>query len=310
MVNRPTRVLVTGAAGQVGVDLVDTLHGVVPLGADPEFEPDGQRVSADEFEVLGISHRDLDLTNRDATERAVRLTRPDVIVHLAAYTQVDRAETEVELCYAVNAGATETLSLVAHDLGAHLIAISTDFVFDGAKGSAYVEDDTTNPPNVYGASKRAGELMCSSDDTVVRTSWVMGVRGKNVVHAIADRAKSGETVRFVNDQMGTVTLASDLARALATMVRARPGGVWHVANSGATTWFDIAAYAGSVLGREDDFVQPIATSDLQPPPLATRPSRSDLAIDKWVAAGWRALPEWRDGLARLLRDRDLREETP
>lgn len=308
--SRPTRVLVTGAGGQVGVDLVDTLHGVAPLGGDPAFDPDGQGVSADEFEVLGLSHHDLDLTDRDATQRALEMARPDVIVHLAAYTQVDRAETEVELCYAVNTGATETLSLLAHDLGAHLITISTDYVFDGAKGNAYVEDDTTNPLNVYGASKRAGELLCSNDDTVVRTSWVMGVRGRNVLHAIADRAKSGETVRFVNDQMGTVTLASDLARALTTMVRTRPGGVWHVANSGTTTWFDVAAYAGSVLGRDEDFAQPIATSDLQPPPLATRPSRSDLATGKWVAAGWRALPDWRDGVARLLRDRDLREETP
>ena len=95
---------------------------------------------------------------------------------------------------------------------------------------------------------------------------------------------SGETVRFVNDQMGTVTLASDLARALATMVRERPGGVWHVANSGTTTWFDVAAYVGTVLGRDDDFATPIATSELQPPRSPRDPSRSDLATGKWVAA--------------------------
>lgn len=305
---RPIRVLVTGAAGQVGVDLLDTLRAVSPLGADPSFQPDNVGVDSGEFEVLGLSHHDLDLTDRDATVRAVASTRPDVIVHLAAYTQVDRAETEVEACYAVNAGATETLSLAAHDVGAHLIAISTDYVFDGTKGVAYVEGDAANPLNVYGASKRAGELLCASDDTIVRTSWVMGVRGRNVLHAIAERAASGGTVRFVDDQTGTVTLASDLARALVTLVRARPGGVWHVANSEATTWFDVAAFAGSVLGRDNDFATPIATGDLEPAPLATRPARSDLSTQKWVDAGWLALPEWREGVTRLLRDRVFRTE--
>ena len=115
------------------------------------------------------------------------------------------------------------MSHAARDVGARLITISTDYVFDGTKGSAYVEYDETNPLNVYGASKREGELHCSSFDTVVRTSWVMGVRGKSVAHVIADRALSGATVRFVNDQMGTVTAASDLARALVTFVRESPG---------------------------------------------------------------------------------------
>lgn len=306
---RPTRVLVTGAAGQVGVDLLDVLRGGVPLGGDPDFAPDRERVGSDEFVVLGLTRHDLDLTDREATTRAVITTRPDVIVHLAAYTQVDRAETEPEVCYSVNAGATETLSLVAHEVGAHLIAISTDYVFDGAKGAAYVEDDVANPLNVYGASKRAGELLCSSDDTIVRTSWVMGVRGKNVLHVIAQRALSGETVRFVNDQTGTVTVASDLARSLVALVRSRPGGIWHVANSGTTTWYDIAAFAGSVLGRGDSFATPIATTDLVPTPLAVRPARSDLSTQKWTTAGYLSLPTWQDGVSRLLRDRAMLQAT-
>ena len=222
----PTRVLVTGASGQVGVDLVDILSGAIPLGADATFQPDGQPVGDDEFIVLALSRRDLDVTDRDAVAQAIDVSRPDVIVHLAAYTAVDRAENDVESCYAVNATATESLSIAAHDAGAHLITISTDYVFDGTKGTAYVEDDDANPLNVYGGSKLAGELLCSDEDTVVRTSWVMGVRGKNVLHVIADRAASGANVRFVNDQTGTVTLAADLARALVTMVRQRPGGVW------------------------------------------------------------------------------------
>lgn len=299
----PTRVLVTGASGQVGVDLVDILSGAIPLGADATFQPDGQKVEDDEFIVLALSRHDLDVTDRDAVAQAIDVARPDVIVHLAAYTAVDRAENDVENCYAVNATATELLSLAAHDAGAHLITISTDYVFDGTKGVAYVEDDDANPLNVYGGSKLAGELLCSDEDTVVRTSWVMGVRGKNVLHVIADRAASGANVRFVNDQTGTVTLAADLARALVTLVRHRPGGVWHVANTGTTTWFEVAQFAGTVLGREDTFASPIATSDLDPAPLATRPTRSDLSTAKWQAQSWQALPAWRDGVTRLLADR-------
>jgi len=304
-VNRATRVLVTGAAGQVGVDLLDVLDGVVPPGGDRSFQPDGRPVPEGEFEVLALSRPDLDVADADAVHRAVQAARPDVIVHLAAYTAVDRAETDESTCFAVNAAGTEAMSLAAKANGAHLIAISTDYVFDGNKGGAYVEDDATNPLSVYGASKRAGELLCSRDDTVVRTSWVMGVRGKNVAHVIAERALAGECVRFVNDQTGTVTVAGDLARVLATMVRERPGGLWHVANTGTTTWFDVALYIGEILGRDEEFATAIATSDLDPAPLATRPIRSDLSSDKY-ASRWSALPQWRDGLTRLIRDRGAR----
>jgi dTDP-4-dehydrorhamnose reductase len=299
-------VLVTGAAGQVGVDLVDTLGGSVPPGADPSFQPDGLLVGLEEFAVFALTRHELDITNREAARSVIATIRPDVIVHLAAYTQVDRAESDQATCFAVNAQATETMSLVAHDLNAHLITISTDYVFDGTKGSAYREDDTANPLNVYGASKRAGELLCVSDDTIVRASWVMGVRGKNVLHVIADRALKGEMVRFVNDQVGTVTLASDMARALVTMVRERPGGYWHVANTGTTSWFDVARYAGQLLGRGEEFVTPCRTSELVPAPAAARPARSDLDTTKW-SEQWTALPEWREGVARLVRDRAQRD---
>jgi dTDP-4-dehydrorhamnose reductase len=306
-VNRAARVLVTGAAGQVGVDLVDVLAGAVPPGGDRSFQPDGRAVPEGEFEVLALSRHELDVSDRDAVRRAIQAARPDVIVHLAAYTAVDRAETEERVCFAVNAAGTESMSLAAHEIGAHLIAISTDYVFDGHKGAAYVEEDATNPLNVYGASKRAGELLCSREDTIVRTSWVMGVRGKNVAHVIAERALSGGSVRFVNDQTGTVTVASDLARVLATLVRERPGGMWHVANRDTTTWFDVAHYVGEILGRDEGFATAIATADLDPAPLATRPIRSDLSIGKFTSA-FSTLPDWRDALTRLIRDRGARGE--
>jgi dTDP-4-dehydrorhamnose reductase len=300
--NRPLRVLVTGAGGQVGVDLVDILRGELPLGASASFAPDGRGVEEDEFEVLALTHHDLDITDRDRVVGALRAARPDVVVHLAAYTAVDRAETDAATCFAVNATGTAYLSEAAHDTGAHLIAVSTDYVFDGRKGTSYVEDDVTNPLSVYGASKRDGERACRAEDTVVRTSWVMGVRGKNVVHVIADRAAAGETVRFVRDQTGTVTVASDLARALVTLARDRPGGTWHVANTGTTTWYDVAAFVGRVLGRGDDFATAILTRDLSPAPLAHRPERSDLDTSKWRSI-YAALPDWTDGVERLVRDR-------
>lgn len=295
----------TGAGGQVGVDLVDILAGARPLGASTTYSPDDLVVGEDEFEVLGLTRQELDITDRDAVLAALRATRPDVVIHLAAYTAVDRAETDAPACFAVNETGTGNLSDAAHETGAHLIAVSTDYVFDGRKGSSYVEDDPTNPLSVYGASKRAGELRCRPSDTIVRTSWVMGVRGKNVVHIIADRAASGGVVRFVDDQTGTVTVASDLARSLVTLARTRPGGIWHVANTGTTTWFDIADYVGRLLGRGDDFATAIATADLSPAPLAHRPERSDLDTTKWCDR-FHAMPEWRDGVARLVRDRALR----
>ncbi len=293
----------TGGYGQVGVDLVDYLMGRVPLGGRADFAPDQRPLDSEEFEVIGLSHHDLDVSSPEQVEAALAHTRPDVVVHLAAYTAVDRAETEPDLARAVNTTGTGLLSDAAARHGAHLIAVSTDYVFDGVKGAAYVEEDATNPQSVYGLTKRDGELLCRSADTIVRTSWVMGVRGKNVAHIIADRATSGQSVRFVSDQTGTVTSSADLARALVALIRARPGGVWHVANTGTTTWFEIARFIGEILGRGEDFATPITTSELSPAPLATRPPRSDLDTSKFARA-FSPLPEWRDAVARLVRDRE------
>jgi dTDP-4-dehydrorhamnose reductase len=304
--SRPTRVLVTGAGGQVGVDLVDALRGLTPPGGDASFQPDDRVVADDEFEVLGLTRQNLDVTDRDAVFRSLRAARPDVIVHLAAYTAVDRAEEDAAACFSVNEKGTESMSLAASDVGAHFIAVSTDYVFDGAKGAAYVEFDEAHPLNVYGASKREGELRCSPSDTIVRTSWVMGVRGANVIHVIVDRATSGANVRFVDDQTGTISAAGDLARSLVTLVRERPGGTWHVANSGATTWFEVAAYVGRLLLRGEEFATPIATSELVPAQLAIRPRRSDLDTQKF-ASHWASLPPWRDAVARLVVDRPGRQ---
>lgn len=294
------RVLVTGARGQVGVDLLDVLRGALPPGGDDVYQPDDRPIEAGEFDVIGLTHDDLDVGDADAARRAVAEAQPEVIVHLAAYTAVDRAEGDAAACFRVNAGGTAALSDAAREFGAHLVAVSTDYVFDGQKGDAYLEDDAPDPLNVYGASKLAAERACRPEDTLVRTSWVMGVRGRSVVQVIAQRALTGETVRFVTDQTGTVTVAADLARALATLVRERPGGLWHVANAPATTWYDVAKFVGATLGRPEGFAFPITTEELSPAPAARRPLRSDLDTSKW-ASRWRGLPPWQQGLTRLVR---------
>jgi len=295
-----TRVLVTGAGGQVGVDFVDTLLGLVPPGADPTWQPDGRAIAPDEFDVVGVTHHDLDIADDAAVQRAVHMARPDVIVNLAAYTAVDRAESDRDACFAINDAGTASLSRAASDVGAHFVTVSTDYVFDGLKGAAYEVDDPTNPQSVYGASKVAGERRCRAEDTIVRTSWVMGVRGKNIAHVVATRAQAGETLRFVSDQRGTVTAAADLARALVTFVRERPGGIWHVANREDATWFEVADFVAQNASGRHGAVVPITTAELTPAPAAQRPPRSDLSLRRWESAGYVATPPWRSALERLL----------
>ncbi|CAB4858865.1 unannotated protein [freshwater metagenome] len=293
------KVLVTGAAGQVGQDLLDVLAGRIPPGGDPTFQPDGSAISPDDFSVMGLTHHDLDVTDVVAVHRTVGMVRPDIIVHLAAYTAVDKAESDAATCFAVNEVGTGNLSDAAFEFGARLIAVSTDYVYDGRKGATYVESDATNPSGVYGRSKLAGELRCRPQDTIVRTSWVMGLRGRNVLHVIADRVARNEPVRFVTDQVGTPTFAADLARALASFARRPLGGIWHVANRGTTSWFTVAETAAREFGAPAGFVRPIVTDELSPAPAATRPPRSDLSTQKWESAGFEPMPEWTAGLSRF-----------
>ncbi len=298
------KVLVTGAAGQVGQDLMDVLAGITPPGGDVSFQPDGAPVGTDEFSVMGLTHHDLDVTDSQAVHRTVGMVRPDIIIHLAAYTAVDKAESDVETCFAVNEVGTGNLSDAAFEFGARLIAVSTDYVYDGLKGDTYVETDATHPIGVYGRSKLAGELRCRPQDTIVRTSWVIGLRGRNVLHVIADRVARNEPVRFVTDQVGTPTFSADLARTLATFARQPLGGIWHVANRGTTSWFTVAETAARAFGAPEGFVTPIVTKELSPTPAAARPPRSDLSTQKWEAAGFQPMPEWTDALSRFVADRN------
>lgn len=277
------KVLVTGAAGQVGREVVEA-------GA------------ATAHEVVGLDHAALDVTDAAAVREAVRAVAPGAIVNCAAFTAVDRCETEPELAFAVNADAVTHLVRAADEVGAHLVHISTDYVFDGRKPDPYVETDTPNPLSVYGRSKLAGEQALDPEHSaIVRASWICGRYGANMVKTILRLAGEHDKLSFVSDQRGHPTIAADLARMLWWFVEQRPTGVWHVTNQGAVSWYEFAQEVLRVNGDDPARVLPITTEELQPPRPAPRPANSVLRNQRLIDAGVELLPDFRESLAVLVR---------
>jgi dTDP-4-dehydrorhamnose reductase len=294
------RVLVTGATGQLGTDLVDALHGRVPVGGGATALLGGAPVAPGEFEVTALSHADLAVDDAAAVDAAVAGCAPDVVVHLAAYTAVDRAEVEPDLARSVNARGTANVARATVSAGAHLVYTSTDYVFDGTKATPYLEGDATGPRSVYGRTKLDGELACPPDATIARVSWVAGFHGRNIVKLAIDRASRGEPMRFVDDQRGCPSFAADLAAGLVTLVRTRPAGVVHLTNSGDTTWFGLVQAVVTAVGADPEIVTPISTAALDPQPLAPRPANSVLAPGRLRDDGYDLLPPWREAMQRLV----------
>ncbi len=294
------RVLVTGAAGQVGTDLVAALRGTVPMGGVATALLGGDEVRAGEFDVVAVAHGELDVADEPAVAHRIALDAPDVVVHLAAYTAVDRAETEPELAFRVNGDGTANVAAAAASVGAHLVYVSTDYVFDGTKQGAYLEGDAPNPASVYGASKLMGERACPSAATIARVSWVAGFHGRNIVRLATERALAGQPMRFVTDQQGCPSFAADLAAGLVTLVRTRPGGIVHLTNQGATTWYELVREVFRCCDADPDLVTPITTDELDPRPLASRPANSVLHPGRLLADGYDLLPAWQDALGRLV----------
>lgn len=274
------RVLVTGARGQLGRALVDL-------------------VRARGWQLWAFDLPQLDLTDAGSVQEAVRMAQPEVIFNAAAYTAVDRAEEEPEPAYAVNARAVATLAGLADELGSLLVHVSTDYVFDGCHQRPYREDDPPNPLSVYGRSKLEGEREAARarEHLVVRTSWLFG-RGWNFVEAIRKQLTGGaQELKVVADQTGRPTYAEDLAAALVRLVEAGARGLFHVANSGATTW---AGFAEEIVGRLGYSVPvvPITTEEAGRP--APRPRYSVLDTGKFDSLVG-ALPPWQEALSRYLR---------
>jgi dTDP-4-dehydrorhamnose reductase len=295
------RILITGANGQLGQDLLDCLAGRVPVGGrrcallGPEGPRDGlgHEVLATDIDTMRVDDRDAVLTTFSAF-------RPELVLHGGAFTAVERCESEVDAAYAVNATGTRHIAEAAALVGAHVVYVSTDYVFDGSAVRPYREWDAPSPNSVYGASKLAGERECRPGSTIVRTSWLCGAHGANMV-VTALRLAGGEgMLRFVNDQHGSPTFTADLAPAVVTLGLDRRPGTFHVTNSGATTWWGLVRAVLEEAGADPERVLPIGTSELDPPQVAPRPAYSVLDNMALRLSGLPALPDWRDGLARLV----------
>jgi dTDP-4-dehydrorhamnose reductase len=222
-------------------------------------------------------------------------------VHGGALTAVDACETGSDLAYAVNAMGTRNVAEAATAVGAHLLYVSTDYVFDGTSTRPYREWDAPNPTSVYGASKLAGERECPPGSTIVRTSWVCGAHGSNMVKTVLRLAAGNDPLRFVDDQQGSPTFTADLAAAVVTLGTDRRRGVFHVTNGGATTWWGFARAILEAAGADPARVQAISTAELDPPRPAPRPAYSVLDNMALRLSGLPALPDWNDGLVRLVR---------
>jgi dTDP-4-dehydrorhamnose reductase len=277
------RILLTGPTGQVGWELERALPA---LG-----------------EVIAVDRSTLDLADADAIRRAVREAKPDVIVNPAAYTAVDRAESEPELARQINGVAPGVLAEEAKRADALLVHYSTDYVFDGKKTAPYTEDDSPNPLSVYGRTKLEGERAVAASGCrylTLRTSWVYASRGKNFLLTILRLARTQPELRIVDDQHGAPTWARDIA--LATRQLAEhppPSGLYHLTAAGETTWYGFAREILRV-AQSDTKIRPIRTVDYPLP--AIRPSNSVLGNAKLYRAATVALPEWSASLSLCLAD--------
>jgi len=272
------RILVTGAAGQLGRELMEVLAS---------------------HELHGRDHRALDIANREAVVQTVEQVRPSWVINAAAYNDVDGAEAATELAFAVNASGPGYLAEAAARVGAEMVHISTDYVFDGRKGSPYNELDRADPLSVYGRSKYEGELQVQSahpSPCVLRTAWLYGEYGKNFVEAILQAAERGGPLKVVADQVGSPTWTRHLARAIGELIETTSRGLFHVANAGACSRFEFAR--AIVQGRVE--VLPISADEAARP--APRPANSALVSARWQAAGLRPLPDWEHALTDYLRD--------
>lgn len=278
------RVVVTGAAGQLGLDVVAAC-----------------RASGDD--VVGLTRADLDCTDRQAVLAVITTLRPDAVVHCAAWTAVDACEADEDRANLQNATSVRWVGEACERVGAHLVQVSTDYVFDGTLDRPYHEHDLTNPQSVYGRSKRAGELEAlalGANATVVRTSWVCGVNGSNMVKTVMRLAAERPSLAFVHDQIGHPTFTHDLAPLLRRLAVDRLSGVVHATNAGAVSWYEFVRDIVRALGKDPGMVTPIATADLLPPRPAARPANSVLDNAVLRAAGYPAMRHYREPLAETV----------
>lgn len=278
------RIIVTGAAGQLGKEITMYLE------------------QNSLYEVFPLAKSDLDITNEEMVREKIADINPDWIVHCAAYTNVDEAEVDDKvLCWSVNKDGATYIAKAADLSKSKVIYISTDYVFDGRKLCEYRENDETNPLNEYGASKLAGEKEIISnvvESYIIRTSWVFGQFGKNFVNTMLNLANTLKELKVVNDQLGRPTFAKDLAAFIAYIIKSNPQtGIYHFANENTTTWFD---YAKEILKDQDVQIVPVTSKDFFR--KAIRPRHAILSLEKTKTHF--DIPTWEDSLKHFMNDLD------
>ncbi len=273
-------ILVIGANGMLGHDLMATLEG----------------------DVRGLDLPDIDITSLESVRRDLLTLKPKIIINAAAYTDVDGCETNVDQAMAVNGEGVGLLALTAREIGAKLVQISTDYVFNGGKGSPYVEADPVGPLSIYGESKLAGELNAAMapEHLIVRTQWLYGLHGKNFVETMLRLAREKSELAVVDDQIGAPTFTRDLAAAIKSLLDKGCSGTYHAANSGFCSWneFARAIFAGEGLNVT---VNGMTTADLNRP--ANRPLYSTLDCSKLTADTGYQPRHWREALKEYLQVR-------
>jgi dTDP-4-dehydrorhamnose reductase len=251
--------------------------------------------------VTGRDVDDFDIASENDCGRVVAECSPEVVINAAAYTNVDACETDREGCFAVNAVGVQNMALACRGKGITLVHFSTDYIFDGRKGTPYEEEDPPAPLNVYGASKLAGERFLqtlSESYLLIRTAWLYGRNGRNFVKAILEKASTVKELDVVDDQIGSPTYSWDLAAAVELLIEGGHKGVFHVTNRGRCSWYEFACKILQYAGRNDVTVRPIPSDRLSRP--AVRPAWSVLSCRKFFMASGKTLPYWQIALKNYL----------
>ena len=274
-------ILVTGSTGQLGSDVVKEL---LKRG----------------YSTLSPNRSELNLCSEDNIRNYILNSNCEAIVHCAAYTQVDKAEDEKDLCIKINATATKHIAKCAKILDIPMIYISTDYVFDGTKDGKYTENDETNPINIYGESKLAGEKYVQEildKYYIVRTSWVFNINGKNFIETMLRLSKANNQLSIVNDQIGSPTYTKDLSRLLVDMLETSKYGLYHATNEGYCSWYE---FANTIFKLANINIDIKAINSNEYASRAKRPMNSKLSKDKLIEYGFKPLPHWEDALKDYL----------
>lgn len=281
MVMSKLKVLVTGAGGQLGTDLCAEL-----------------KVNNIDFVPLTIS--DVDITDEQAVKDAIKSSKVDIVIHCAAYTNVDQAEENKDLAYAVNTLGTKYIAEACKEINAKLMYISTDYVFDGEGTKFFTETDQANPVNWYGQTKYEGEVIVQElikDFFILRISWVFGLNGHNFVKTMLKLGSANEEINVVSDQIGSPTNTADLSKIIVEMIQTKEYGIYHVTNEGTCSWAEFAETIFNLSGINCK-VNPILTKDYKT--IAKRPLNSRMSKEKIIGKGFYKLPSWKTSLKKYL----------